>query len=352
MLLTEIDHVAIAVRDLEAAIDYYERAFGATVTHRELVEHDGVEEALLAVGHSYIQLTTATRDDSPVAKFMAKRGEGIHHVGYRVDDCDAALRVDGRRRRHRRRRRAPTRQPWDHRRLHPPQGQLRHADRARPGVSASARRGPRAAERRPRPRRRPSCGTWTARSSTPSRTGWSPSTSSSPSSAATGPTDDARSIIGFDLLDGAAVLRERGGVDLEPRGDRRAAARRRHRPRPDPRAVAAGRPPAALRAARRRRAVRARHDVVPPAGRRRRRGAGPDPVRRHRSPATRSPTASRTPSRTSAPRPPSAATRWSAWRSRTRRPVSPRPAPPAAWWSPCPTSSPSSLRPAGPSSPR
>ena len=91
MLLTEIDHVAIAVNDLEAAIDYYARAFGATVAHREIVERDGVEEALLKVGHSYIQLTTATRPDSPVAKFIEKRGEGIHHVAYRVDDCAAAL---------------------------------------------------------------------------------------------------------------------------------------------------------------------------------------------------------------------------------------------------------------------
>jgi methylmalonyl-CoA/ethylmalonyl-CoA epimerase len=91
MLLTEIDHVAIAVHDLEAAIDFHVRAFGATLTHRELVDHDGVEEALLRVGHSYIQLTTATREDSPVAKFLAKRGEGIHHIAYRVDDIDAAF---------------------------------------------------------------------------------------------------------------------------------------------------------------------------------------------------------------------------------------------------------------------
>src|SRR5688500_18968073 len=91
MLLTEIDHVAIAVRDLEAAIDYYERAFGATVDHREVVENDGVEEALLKVAESYIQLLTPTRDDSPVAKALAKRGEGLHHIGYRVDDCAAAL---------------------------------------------------------------------------------------------------------------------------------------------------------------------------------------------------------------------------------------------------------------------
>jgi methylmalonyl-CoA/ethylmalonyl-CoA epimerase len=91
MLLTEIDHIAIAVRDLEAAIDYYQRAFGATVEHREIVETDGVEEALLKVAESYIQLLTPTRDDSPVAKAIEKRGEGLHHVGYRVRDAAVAL---------------------------------------------------------------------------------------------------------------------------------------------------------------------------------------------------------------------------------------------------------------------
>jgi methylmalonyl-CoA/ethylmalonyl-CoA epimerase len=91
LLLTEIDHVAIAVNDLEAAIGYYQSAFGAEVHHREVVEREGVEEALLKVADSYIQLTTATREDSPVGKFLATRGEGIHHVGYRVDDCAAAI---------------------------------------------------------------------------------------------------------------------------------------------------------------------------------------------------------------------------------------------------------------------
>jgi methylmalonyl-CoA/ethylmalonyl-CoA epimerase len=91
MILTEIDHVAIAVRDLEAAIDYHQRAFGAAVDHREVVEPDGVEEALLKVADSYIQLVTPTRPDSPVAKAIEKRGEGLHHVGYRVADCAAAL---------------------------------------------------------------------------------------------------------------------------------------------------------------------------------------------------------------------------------------------------------------------
>jgi methylmalonyl-CoA epimerase len=91
VLLTEIDHVAIAVSDLEAAIAYYRGTFGAEVAHREVVESDGVEEALLRVADSYIQLLTPTRDDSPVARFLQNRGEGLHHVGYRVDDCAAAL---------------------------------------------------------------------------------------------------------------------------------------------------------------------------------------------------------------------------------------------------------------------
>ncbi len=91
MILTEIDHVAIAVHDIEAAISYYQRAFGATVDHREVVESDGVEEALLKVAESYIQLLTPTRPDSPVAKSLEKRGEGLHHIGYRVANCADAL---------------------------------------------------------------------------------------------------------------------------------------------------------------------------------------------------------------------------------------------------------------------
>ena len=91
MLLTRIDHVAIAVHDLEAAITYYREAFGAEVHHREVVERDGVDEALLRVGESYIQLTTGTRPDSAITKFLESRGKGMHHVGYRVDDCGEAL---------------------------------------------------------------------------------------------------------------------------------------------------------------------------------------------------------------------------------------------------------------------
>jgi methylmalonyl-CoA/ethylmalonyl-CoA epimerase len=91
VLLTEIDHVAIAVNDLEAAIAYYRDTFGAEVDHREVVESDGVEEALLKVADSYVQLLTPIRDDSPVAKYLERKGEGLHHIGYRVDDCAEAL---------------------------------------------------------------------------------------------------------------------------------------------------------------------------------------------------------------------------------------------------------------------
>ncbi len=91
MLLTEIDHIAIAVNDLEAAIAWYAEVFGAEVEHRETVESDGVEEALLRVADSYVQLLTPTRENSPVASYLAKRGEGLHHVGYRVANCAEAL---------------------------------------------------------------------------------------------------------------------------------------------------------------------------------------------------------------------------------------------------------------------
>jgi methylmalonyl-CoA/ethylmalonyl-CoA epimerase len=90
-MLTEIDHVAIAVNDLDAAIEYYRSTYGVEVEHREVVERDGVEEALLRVADSYVQLLTPTRDDSPVAKYLANKGEGLHHIGYRVDSCAAAL---------------------------------------------------------------------------------------------------------------------------------------------------------------------------------------------------------------------------------------------------------------------
>jgi methylmalonyl-CoA/ethylmalonyl-CoA epimerase len=90
-LLTDIDHVAIAVRDIDAAIAWYADALGARVVHREDVVSDGICEALVKVGDSYIQLLTPTRNDSTVALFLARRGEGLHHVAYRVANCAQAL---------------------------------------------------------------------------------------------------------------------------------------------------------------------------------------------------------------------------------------------------------------------
>lgn len=92
MKLQRIDHVGYAVEDLEAAIRYHERLYGAEVAHRETIETDGVAEALLAVGPSYIQLLTPTRDDSPVARFLERNGEGVHHIGYGVADIEATFK--------------------------------------------------------------------------------------------------------------------------------------------------------------------------------------------------------------------------------------------------------------------
>lgn len=90
-LFERIDHVGHAVWDLDEAIELHERMYGAQVTHRETMERDGVREALIAVGDGYIQLLEPTREDSPVARFLERNGPGVHHIGYRVADADAAL---------------------------------------------------------------------------------------------------------------------------------------------------------------------------------------------------------------------------------------------------------------------
>ena len=92
-VLTEIDHIAIAVADLDAAVAWYQSMFGATVAHRERVESDGVEEALLRVADSYVQLLTPTTPESPVARYLERHGEGLHHVGYRVADVSSVLQT-------------------------------------------------------------------------------------------------------------------------------------------------------------------------------------------------------------------------------------------------------------------
>jgi methylmalonyl-CoA/ethylmalonyl-CoA epimerase len=90
-MLDDIDHVGIAVRDLEASVERYRRAFGVEPVHRETVEHQGVEEVLFRVGTSYVQLLRALGPDTPVGRFLDRRGEGVHHVGYRVPDIREAL---------------------------------------------------------------------------------------------------------------------------------------------------------------------------------------------------------------------------------------------------------------------
>ncbi len=89
--LTEIDHIGIAVRDLPAALDTYREAFDAVVEHREELVDEGVGLALLKVAESYIQLLAPTHDDSELSAFLDERGEGIHHIGLRVDDVAAVL---------------------------------------------------------------------------------------------------------------------------------------------------------------------------------------------------------------------------------------------------------------------
>ncbi len=90
-MLTQIDHVGIAVEDLDAAVEHYRRTLGIEPTHRERVGSQGVEEVLLAVGSSFIQLLGALGPDTPVGRFLERRGPGVHHIGYRVDDVSSAL---------------------------------------------------------------------------------------------------------------------------------------------------------------------------------------------------------------------------------------------------------------------
>jgi methylmalonyl-CoA/ethylmalonyl-CoA epimerase len=89
--LTDVDHIGIAVTDLDAAVAEYSHAFGIEPMHRERIDDQGVDEALFRVGTSYIQLLGALGPDTPVGRFLARRGEGVHHIGYRVDDIDRAL---------------------------------------------------------------------------------------------------------------------------------------------------------------------------------------------------------------------------------------------------------------------
>jgi methylmalonyl-CoA/ethylmalonyl-CoA epimerase len=91
MRLSGIHHVGMAVLDLEEAIATYERLFGARVEHRGALPEQGVEAASLVVGAGRVELLAATGDDTPVGRFLASRGPGMHHVAYETDDVGEAL---------------------------------------------------------------------------------------------------------------------------------------------------------------------------------------------------------------------------------------------------------------------
>jgi methylmalonyl-CoA/ethylmalonyl-CoA epimerase len=91
-LLKKIYHLGYAVHDITAATRFYEEHFGARVGEPEEVEEQGIVAVMFAVGESKIELLKPTRPDSPVGKFLEKRGEGFHHVAFQVDDLEAALR--------------------------------------------------------------------------------------------------------------------------------------------------------------------------------------------------------------------------------------------------------------------
>ena len=86
-----IHHLGVAVEDLDEAVSTYERLFGARLEHRERVEGQGVEAVSLRVGDSRVELLASLGDDTPVGKFLANRGPGMHHVAYEVDDIRSSL---------------------------------------------------------------------------------------------------------------------------------------------------------------------------------------------------------------------------------------------------------------------
>ena len=91
MQLGRLDHVGIAVTDLGAARALYEQVLGLEVTHEEVIEDQGVHELLLRSGDAFVQLVAPLSPDTPVGRFLANRGEGVHHIGYAVPDVAAAI---------------------------------------------------------------------------------------------------------------------------------------------------------------------------------------------------------------------------------------------------------------------
>ena len=90
-MLDRIDHIGVAVEDLDGALALYEKALGMPLVHRETVEEQGVEAVLLDVGDGHVELLKPLGPDTPVGKFLAKKGPGLHHVAYAVSDIEATL---------------------------------------------------------------------------------------------------------------------------------------------------------------------------------------------------------------------------------------------------------------------
>ena len=90
--LTRIHHIGVAVTDLDESIELYRRAFGGELIHRATNDREGLEAAFIRTGSGEVELMHATREDSPVGKFVAKRGPGLHHVAYAVADIELALK--------------------------------------------------------------------------------------------------------------------------------------------------------------------------------------------------------------------------------------------------------------------
>src|SRR5882724_11459861 len=90
-MFARIDHIGVAVDDLDAAIALHETTYGMALVHREVMEEQGVEAVLLDVGENHVELLRPLADDTPVGKFLASRGPGLHHVAYQVADIEAAL---------------------------------------------------------------------------------------------------------------------------------------------------------------------------------------------------------------------------------------------------------------------
>lgn len=90
-MLGRIDHIGVAVEDLDAALALYESALRMPVVHRETVSEQGVEAILLDVGENHVELLKPLGADTPVGKFLAKKGPGLHHVAYQVEDIEATL---------------------------------------------------------------------------------------------------------------------------------------------------------------------------------------------------------------------------------------------------------------------